>query len=278
MTITKTLKTKLVLGILAAAASLTLAVGGTLMLFTDTSETATNVVTIGQGLSNFALQEKGGVGTDDDTKGEYKTVVGLPGFDGIDFGDVLPNATLVKQPRVIRSDVGGAEAYLRVKYTVKAEKDDKNVLDKKDNDFNPAVAERVNQIILTAITGNGWVLVHDTDTQGTNPDLYTGYYYYGNINSDKPFYGPRDLADVNLVPFEAPLTDEGSPSFTGDIFQGFKIPETWGENDQAIIEGYKITVELQAQAVQKDYNEQTATNGVTKIFSDKAFADSEAGE
>ncbi|MDR2156530.1 MAG: SipW-dependent-type signal peptide-containing protein [Clostridiales Family XIII bacterium] len=50
------MKKKLALGLLAAALTLTLVIGGTLMLFTDQSEPATNVVTMGDGLKVELLE------------------------------------------------------------------------------------------------------------------------------------------------------------------------------------------------------------------------------
>jgi predicted ribosomally synthesized peptide with SipW-like signal peptide len=133
MKTTKTLKTKLVLGILAAALSLSLAIGGTLMLFTAESEVATNVVTLGN--AKIALQEA--TSSDQnyyDSEGKawdvleggktelegYKTVGVTYGegadaqkFDGIDFGkNVVPGAAFAKAPRVVNT--GSVPVYVKV--------------------------------------------------------------------------------------------------------------------------------------------------------------------
>jgi predicted ribosomally synthesized peptide with SipW-like signal peptide len=95
----------------ASACALSLAVGGTLMLFTAQSETATNVVTLGGNNSEngqgIVAQEKG----PNDTA--FRNVVASEGgFRGINFGMQMPGTALVKETRFVNT--GNFPLYVKV--------------------------------------------------------------------------------------------------------------------------------------------------------------------
>jgi predicted ribosomally synthesized peptide with SipW-like signal peptide len=95
----------------ASACALSLAVGGTLMLFTAQSETATNVVTLGGNNSEngegTVIQEKGANDT------EFQNVVASEGgFNGIDFGMQMPGTVLAKETRLVNT--GNFPLYVKV--------------------------------------------------------------------------------------------------------------------------------------------------------------------
>jgi predicted ribosomally synthesized peptide with SipW-like signal peptide len=110
------------------ALALTVAVGGTLMLFTDVSEVGTNVVTMADEYLSHELQEKGGEDLDPadgydtyDIDGDgyweyskdYTTITPPSGnFLGIEYPPLLPKTVLNKAPRVLWKS--GVDAYVRV--------------------------------------------------------------------------------------------------------------------------------------------------------------------
>lgn len=99
------MKKKLALSIAAAAMVGTLAVGGTLAWFTDT-ETATNVVTMGN-VNISILESETGV------EGSYTTQDGA----GLVFDEkFVPNATIGKYVKI--ENTGENSAYIRVKVNV----------------------------------------------------------------------------------------------------------------------------------------------------------------
>lgn len=181
------MKKRLMLGIIAAALTLALVVGGTLMLFTAQTETATNVVTTGN--VQIILQEQGGeIIRDVDgeeirirTKGwryDYKTV-GEDGFTGIDYDDpaqAVPGDTLTKSPRIVNSGLN--PVYVKVTGVLKV-----NIAGKEDilnylytGDFVDIINTNANVVP----DDKGWVL----DEAAVSRELVgeevwiTGTWYY----------------------------------------------------------------------------------------------------
>ncbi|MDR1536454.1 MAG: hypothetical protein LBU32_00345 [Clostridiales bacterium] len=118
---------KIVLAAIAGICVMSLAVAGTLMLFSNISEVADNVVTLADDNMEFSLQEKGGTPVesenyadeDKDTFAEYSadykdigSIFDGTAFNGIEYPDLMPKTELAKNPRVFYKD--GIDAYLRV--------------------------------------------------------------------------------------------------------------------------------------------------------------------
>jgi predicted ribosomally synthesized peptide with SipW-like signal peptide len=231
MTITKTMKSKLVLGILAAAVSLSLAIGGTLMLFTADSETATNVVTLGS--ASIELQEF------DKASNGYKAIDKTE-FTGIEFLNVVPGATLEKRPQVKNN--GSVPVYVYVEGTLTVDGDD---VDLSSIEFDNAgnivggteVAQQVYAILdsvnATALTSS-WKGTPIDDTQAED-GILTGIWYYSDT-----------VGELDILPVGGT---------TGDIFTKVVIP--FEDVDNALA-GYTISLALTAYAVQSDNNNATA--------------------
>jgi predicted ribosomally synthesized peptide with SipW-like signal peptide len=238
------MKKKLILGIVAAALSLSLAVGGTLMLFTAQSEIAANVVTIGD--LRISLWESGKVGNEDISKQQ----IGVDGFKGINYGDVLPGESLDKVPT--EKHDGGVAAYLRVVADVK-------VTDKVSGaaftiaDLNPLInADERYWGVYDYITA----LVDGTAASNANwTYAQTGKQSAGAIRSGYFYY--TDGANGYLAKFE-------NETETAPVFEKLNIPKLniplgdstdplSKEDQQFVVEflsKYDVTLTLTAQAVQ----------------------------
>jgi predicted ribosomally synthesized peptide with SipW-like signal peptide len=252
MTITKTLKTKLVLGILAAAVSLSLVIGGTLMLFTAQSGEATNTVTLGS--AEIALQESD-VAIADEEEGQdtYKTVIG--DFDGIKFGDKIPGDVLTKRPRVVNT--GNVPVYVYVEGTlvvkgadgapVSFENFDITSFDFEDIDENSPAIDQIASILASvagADMGGGWMAT--AMTPGENG--LTGTWFYGTDES-------------TLTPLEA-AGAENDADKTSDIFTTITIPTYVGN----ALSDYEISLKLKAYAVQSANNPNATLGSITALF------------
>jgi hypothetical protein len=264
------MKKKLILGIVAATLALSLAVGGTLMLFTDTSGPATNVVTLGN--VGIALQEYIGKNGNDDV---YATIGdALPGegtytkddsidtlstkddkFSGINFGGaVVPGDTLYKRPRVVNT--GANDAYVKVEGELTIEI---------PNDNLTALNDKYGSSAKIAETLAKFVSFNDGSAEG-----YEGAYWYGTsfVASDiasgwkagaekstltlsGTWYYAEDV-DGKTQLVKLPTTGEDAK--TVDIFDTVKFGKTVGEE----FEGIELSIELIAHAVQVDNNEFTA--------------------
>ena len=248
MTLTKTMKTKLVLGILAAAASLSLAIGGTLMLFTDQSETATNTVTLGNAEIQLEEYAPDLPGTDEEgtaVVGDEYTIDGEDvTFEGINFGDtIVPGATLDKRPKV--TNTGSIPVYVYVDGTITVvsgqDADGNDVVVDITPKSNEAVAAQVNAILATVGAGElgkGWI---GTETS-TTANGVTGTYYYTDANGLKAL---------------------GAGESTTDIFSEVEIPFEDVDNTLA---GYTISLALTAYAVQSENNEATTIEDIKAQF------------
>jgi hypothetical protein len=245
----KTMKKKLILGILAAALSLTLAISGTLMLFTATTEEdpATNVVTLGNaaiqmwehdGTLNTKPQMIGGKYEDEEQlpKGTYVDDV----FKGIDFDVVAPGASLNKKTYV--ENTGDVNVYVYVKGVLKLYDEEGNPVDL--NDLDDDVLAQVAAISKTLDAddlGDNWYGSGGYAQLNSNGE-YEGYYYRVNSEEDEGETG-------TLLPLAVGAT-------TGSIFKNpIVIPATTVGNALA---NYKFEFVLTAYAVQSDHNTVTA--------------------
>jgi hypothetical protein len=234
MTITKTLKTKLVLGILAAAASLTLVVGGTLMLFTAESGTATNVVTLGK--AKIQIEESQG--------GDYNLVVGE-----LDFGDkVLPGDSITKRPRV--ANTGDTDVYLYVDGLLKITNSYGDPIDL-TNDANANFREYALAILnemKAEDLGADWKGASTTVTK----EGISGRYYYVN---------EEDTSSLKILQKD----DE-----TSDIFTTVDIPTSIKSD----LSGYTIKLDLKAYAVQaknsdgKELIDDASIDNIANLFAE----------
>jgi predicted ribosomally synthesized peptide with SipW-like signal peptide len=103
-------RSKIVLGIIAAALALSLAIGGTLMLFTANTETATNVVTLGK--ARIQIGEKNNNDSDYtyiDASHRFPPIFGSSsGFTG----NAVPKDTLNKSVKILNT--GNVPVYVAV--------------------------------------------------------------------------------------------------------------------------------------------------------------------
>jgi hypothetical protein len=271
------MKNKLVLSIIAVAACMTLAISGTLMLFTAQSEIATNIVTVGRGVGGIngeemKLQEKdedeGGydyqnleeVYIDHFEHGTYGTTDGK--FKGLNFGEVYPAAVVTKKPRVARFDTDGVDAYLRVKAELTVRDADGDPVDW-NIDLTPAQQKIILDIWRdgTDITSK-WRLI-------STPDSALWYYYYVLDNKS----APDSLETFSKAILPAVINP------TTDIFTTITVPNysksaLYPADDYAALETlakYQISLKLTAQAVQKDNNNPVPPTNLWDYFSDSAF-------
>jgi hypothetical protein len=268
MTITKTLKTKLVLGILAAAASLTLAVGGTLMLFTARSDTATNVVTLGN--AKIALQEATTTtedyydGTTDENGnknvsplGDYTTVD--DDFTGITFkNNAVPGDAFAKAPRVWNN--GSVPVYVKVEGALKITPPTTNanwdaLEDLINTDYNSIFGTYFDKVVLgydpanwsgTPITVTPGTKIEDGKTVGDGTITVKGTWYYTKDGSRDATTGAYTYGTLK----ELPVGTNGGFSVTAPIFKGIQLPTTIPN----AFKDFNFSFDLTAYAVQSENN------------------------
>jgi predicted ribosomally synthesized peptide with SipW-like signal peptide len=232
------MKKKLLLGITAATLALSLAIGGTLMLFTDTSDTATNVITFGD--AEIELQEK-------NNNGEFKTITEK--FTGNNFKNIVPGETLEKEPRVINT--GNVPVYVKVTgelyaYANQAAKDAGTPrIDieawgaYKDN--NAALEAFISSIVID----DHWAGVTTKLNEAGNAIVGTWYYIEGTQGATRS-YALKALEAKN----------SGTYDETTSIFKEIKIPDTL----TSAYEGAIIELKLTAHAVQSESNPYNSTS------------------
>ncbi|MDR2420621.1 MAG: M73 family metallopeptidase [Oscillospiraceae bacterium] len=266
------MKKKLVLGIAASILALSLAVGGTLMLFTDESETASNTVTLGN--VDIELQEY--IGTKDDadvyatlgralpssgdyTKGDDVGELTTDGegedavFSGIAFGDnVVPGAFLEKRPRVINAGLNDAYVKAEATLTITIPAETLAVLNEQGGYKTNGSTD------LTKIAAKLQSLALFNDGTG---DSYSGPYWYGTVPEftfgESPDSDGNYTATIEGTWYYAEKEDD-TPTFaalkprgeTVDIFKGIKLAKDIG-NEFA---GLGLEIEITAYAVQSDNN------------------------
>jgi predicted ribosomally synthesized peptide with SipW-like signal peptide len=269
------MKSKILLIAISAALVITLAVGGTLMLFTSKSETATNVVTLGdmtvifkegagaityadgdwtypkstEGIELIELGKTRESGkSDPDKYSNYEFSDGA--FTGIKFPErLVPNMPISKIPVIEYK--GSAEGYLRVKATVKAYESENgnavNLNTTNDNSITKLNA-LLKTIFETAVTkeenGTQWQLV--APEPGEDATDLVLYYYRVEDNA---------LAEV--------VEKEEDNEMV--LFYGFKVPnygttEGFTLNDFHGFDGYQIKLVLQVEAIQANWNSAATTD------------------
>ncbi|MDR3277450.1 MAG: M73 family metallopeptidase [Oscillospiraceae bacterium] len=218
------MKKKLVLGIVAAALSLSLAVGGTLMLFTAQTETATNVVTLGN--VNIQLEE---TKTPNDT--DSWKVINATNNTGLTFNG-LPGDTIEKHARVTSGEKS-ADAYIYVKaeFSVKT---------------STAATAKVNIQTWAGSDPNRLAIIQGfldsiVLTTGTSDRWFGGSHTLGETAIGNFYYTAVDGNSLKVLE---------SGASTSDIFKSITLPN-WITTE---FEGYVLTLDLTAYAVQADNN------------------------
>jgi predicted ribosomally synthesized peptide with SipW-like signal peptide len=248
MTVAKTMRTKLVLGILAAAVSLSLAIGGTLMLFTADSETATNTVTLGE--AKIALQEATAV-KDSYTDSDYGTV-GVDIKDEINFKpNAVPGDTFALVPRV--QNTGSIPVYVKVKgnLTVTPPKENLSELSAmlkgySYEEYAAVFGEYFDKVVLGYGDGN-WSdapIAVTPNNDGTVTVSCTWYYAEGGAVGS---YGALKELDA---------AKDGDISATEPIFKSIVLPK---EMPNAF-RNFGFSFDLVAYAVQSENNPQTGND------------------
>ena len=225
------MKKKLILGIVAVVLALTLAVAGTLMLFTATSEKVTNVVTIGN--ASILLGEDGD-GEDNDE-------------GGMTWDNTVPGDKLIKEPWV--KNTGTIPVYVKVEgiFTITAPDSIlKNGYWAKLQDLylelagDPEAAQALFadyfKDIIVCYNDDDWdgiPLVFGADFDKLEVYAY-GTWYYASGGVDGAY-------SDTLTPLEADAK-------TDPIFEGIKIPEEMPN----IFQGFTFKLDLKAFAVQSD--------------------------
>ncbi|MDR1571044.1 MAG: hypothetical protein LBS32_00810 [Clostridiales Family XIII bacterium] len=247
MTLTKTLKTKLLLGILAAALSLSLAIGGTLMFFSDDSGPATNVVTLDN--AEIQLWESDGssgaqqIGDSYDAEDQIEGYTYKDGaFSGIDFGEVVPGATLGKEPYVVNSGDIPVYVYVDGSITVKS-------ADGAEVDYDELSDEVKTQIAAILATVGG-------DDLGSNE--YAKWVGTETAVVDGAITGTYYLVDATGALYALPAGDP-----TPNIFESVTIPFETVDNT---LSGYEITLTLTAYAAQSENNTATDIDDLKALF------------
>jgi predicted ribosomally synthesized peptide with SipW-like signal peptide len=259
MTITKTLKTKLVLGILAAAVSLSLAMGGTLMLFTAQSEEATNVVTLGN--AAISLQESDDPLFDEEGDAITPTYTAANNGNLLEFDNVQPGDTLYKRPQVTNTGSVPVFVYVEGILTVldadNGEVDLSGVTISEEGDISGGseVAQQVYSILNSV---NAEALSSDwkgtpIDTTVASTGILTGAWYYA------------DDVDVLKVLGTIDEAVDGS-GVTSDIFTTIEVPTSV---DNALAK-YSISLKLKAYAVQSDNNAGMSLADFQALFAEDA--------
>jgi predicted ribosomally synthesized peptide with SipW-like signal peptide len=247
--------------VLAIALVAALAVVGTLMLFTDTSDTATNVVTMGDAEAAL-LEASGSIDNNGNiTYDEYQTIGAIvddsdqknlpykytdPGdaFDGIVFSNLAPGATKVKAPKV--KNLTATPFYTALYARISFEKDGEiltngaiaAIADEAIESGTPA--QKVNalfgSIISDADLGDNWC-AGSADPVSVDPSanaVYLAEWYYTINTSDRTFDDGLEIVGGNLD--------------TTPAFNAIHIPE--GLRNLANNVTFKI--ELKAVALQSD--------------------------
>jgi len=236
------MRKKLVLGIIAAATALALVVGGTLMLFTATTSTATNVVTLGSAKAH--LEEK----NNDETTYTIE--------DGSHYHDINtytkngqgnwiqtggnPGDTAFKAPRIVND--GSVPIYVKVDgvFTIC-----KSVTDAGVTTYEPLSATELTTLVNALPTDFLDTLYQslniDTDhwsgigIVANNDGTFTGTWYYTESENG-------DLLAL----------DPTTP--TSDIFTTFTIPNFQDPDINNLLAGLSFQLQLTGYVVQSDNN------------------------
>ena len=164
-----------------------LGIGATLAYFTDTTETLTNVVTMGK-VGGIIAENN----VEKDNNDDYQFNEDVVEEEGVEYEDVMPGDYIPKNPSVIL-DTDSEDAWIRVKLTFDWVK---------LNDTDKAILETA---VLDAIDSTKWV---KNATDGM-------YYYQTKMTAPVARTG-------NYI---KTLTDAGVASKIATLFEGFKIDE-----------------------------------------------------
>jgi hypothetical protein len=268
------MKRKLLLGLVAVLMTAALAAGGTLMLFSHQTASATNSIHLSSGIKAVLLESDGTV---ENSELVYKKVVSnvsdtATETSGIQFGVVQPAAKLEKRPKVSREIIDGAtgyvnedpdtaaDAYVAVRADIVTNigdgTGDVNLSDIKIDGVAATeqnVADLISGMKIADKDGDpginsGWVFVRDA---ATNNPLEIGGWFFYVIES-----GETGAGNLKVLSTDAE---------TGDIFTYVKFNDFKGADAELFAllgaAGLEIKLELTAYLVQADhnpYNEDTA--------------------
>jgi hypothetical protein len=242
------------LALAASVMALLLCAGGTYMLTVTWSQAATNIVTLGS--LDIDIEEKGGHTSGGGLTGGGWLDTEGDGFEGIDYGWLVPTDTIHKEPRVKHRS--GKPAFVRVFAEISiawraaanpeddptetpitmAELAAKPAPDPEDplltGIASPTMADLIRLILQSSDTDQScWEFVRNTDG--------TGYYYYVAQDS-----GGEDDGALAIL-----TNGDGS---TPPIFHKLTIPGFTPENSNAL-SFFRLTMELKAEAIQSDNND-----------------------
>lgn len=237
------MKKKMILGILAAVLSLTLGISGTLMLFTDASESATNIVTLGK--AEIKLYEN----TTDEFDSATESDGGNRTFSNADGEAPAPGDTVEKYAFV--ENAGTVDVYVYVKGEFSAKYADGSPVDFTATDDTTKAILADIQLILDEIEYNtGWI---PGQTETPTASGITGYYYYATNDSGQLNFDVLDAGE-----------------HTDSIFKKIEIPL----DVDNYLAGAELSLKLTAYAVQADNNPLTGadqSDQLKALISDAGF-------
>ncbi|MDR0862356.1 MAG: hypothetical protein LBN30_06255 [Oscillospiraceae bacterium] len=242
------MKKKTLLLIIAAVLVVSIAIGGTLMLFTAYTHTATNVVKLSSGI-DIITQELGGhlnpvdgtaITSGTEYQGTYKDID--TSWGGLELTALQPKEVIAKQPRV-RNAENSENAYIKV--TV-------DFADFADN-FDLVAADFLITDYLKTFTGTSsqnitnWTWFQDTTTK----TLYTAYYTTGGtLTALAPNTATAELftnvkvPDIDLEGYDSDNEISGEIEIIAYAVQAdWNTPDTSSLSGQAVYEAYFPTPE-----------------------------------
>jgi hypothetical protein len=232
--------------VITAVLVIALAVTGTLMFFTATTETATNVVTIG-GL-NVVLEE-----SDDD--GLTYQLIGPNGISGLNYADAAPGDVLKKRPRINNKGKLGIYAYMELEIKVMDTTDPSNPV-------QVTITEQTN-----GVAGAAMAHYFDYDqfkSAGVVDPVKVGLYWQNSviapivadaaangwyaIPASRYHYSPSGSVVVGFFYADATtgLTEVGATTETTPLFDDYTVPTDLpdsfaGHNVELLLKGYAVS-------------------------------------
>ena len=206
--------------VIAAILVLSLSIGGTIMLLTATSRTATNVVTMGSGISAI-LKEDAGKGLGDSVQDGLTT--------GFHYGAVQPGQILVKEPYIVRDDSlpTASPAYVAVHAKL-----------------NIDGADASEEDLIKALLAKGSIDVSPDWVFVPNPTDWTeGWFFYIDTTDSNKTLKPL-LPGMNTPPIFKTIEIPGS-----DILSGVELDFFASLSDDVTVE-----MALTAYLIQYDNN------------------------
>jgi predicted ribosomally synthesized peptide with SipW-like signal peptide len=269
------MKKRIALVALSAVLVFSLVIGGTLMLFTAQSETATNVVTLGD--IKVALQEHDGSGDYQTIGAAVETDNQLPNgwydngvFKGLQFKNAIPGNSYTKNVRV--TNTGDNPFYAAVYGRITFKNTEGNKLDWE------VITQLIDETLENAEIGfsstdvtvdynEDGVLGDPEDFQTEKNYLFLGLILNDNKSVSDEWFGAPIMAkdgeffgswyyvgnDPNTLEIVPAKTGATPSVFDGDIY----IPEALGNFAQ----GITISLDMYAAAVQSDNIESSEITG-----------------